>query len=275
MKVKDTTNLNGRICYEGPSSIDGKPVMMIMTGFKRRSQNDKTGGGLLQTWILRSDIPPSEAVKTGEDKSICGDCRHRGTWIIVNSVWKFINTCYVKVYHAPRAVFECYKNGKGYRKLSKSDLSNEAMDTLGYCHQWRTCDQRFRDICMASVDTIEEQIEAQKMGWRTFRVRTAESELLPLENMCPASHEAGRRIQCDTCKACSGLRVVAQKSTERGVRFGSYGDPAAIPFEVWEYILGGHKELQIPKIIRASKGLRTGHVAIISHGAQAGSFSGD
>jgi len=33
----------GLVMYEGPSMIDGKPIVMIATGFKRRSANPKTG----------------------------------------------------------------------------------------------------------------------------------------------------------------------------------------------------------------------------------------
>ena len=32
----------------------------------------------MQTWILRSDMNPLEAIHTGHDASICGDCPLRG-----------------------------------------------------------------------------------------------------------------------------------------------------------------------------------------------------
>ena len=50
-------NPNGRILYEGPSMLDGAPIVVIATGFAERSGNDKTGA-MIQTWILRADIPP-------------------------------------------------------------------------------------------------------------------------------------------------------------------------------------------------------------------------
>ena len=67
---------NGYILYRGPSAIDGKPIMVIATGFANKSSNGKTGD-MIQTWIIREDIAPNEAIKSGEDESICGQCIHR------------------------------------------------------------------------------------------------------------------------------------------------------------------------------------------------------
>jgi len=63
------------IIYKGQSLLDGKPVVAIATYSDR---NTKTGK-VLQTYIIRSDISPLDASKTGADFSICGDCKFRGT----------------------------------------------------------------------------------------------------------------------------------------------------------------------------------------------------
>jgi hypothetical protein len=70
---------NGFVIWEGPSPVDGAPLVAIVTGVAASSEsgNVKTGA-MLQTWILRADISPQEAVDTGQDRSICGDCVHRG-----------------------------------------------------------------------------------------------------------------------------------------------------------------------------------------------------
>ena len=60
---------NGYILYEGPSGIDGAPIVVIATGFANSSANAKTGD-MIQTWIIRSDIAPHHAVKSGDDASI-------------------------------------------------------------------------------------------------------------------------------------------------------------------------------------------------------------
>ena len=81
---------NGVVLWEGPSWIDGGPIVAIMTF--RPSQLFKIGD-MTQVWILRSDMHPHEAKQTGADRSICGDCPHRHGSCYVTSnptgaVWK-------------------------------------------------------------------------------------------------------------------------------------------------------------------------------------------
>jgi hypothetical protein len=68
---------NGAVLWEGASLLDGAPIVVIATGLARSSSNRKTGA-LVQTYILRADVSPTDAVRTGADSSICGDCPHRG-----------------------------------------------------------------------------------------------------------------------------------------------------------------------------------------------------
>lgn len=49
--MKTGKKLHGFIAYQGPSQLDGKPVVLIVTRAGRRS-NRKTGA-LVQTYILR------------------------------------------------------------------------------------------------------------------------------------------------------------------------------------------------------------------------------
>ena len=80
----------GFILYDGPSVLDGAPIVVIAT---LETSNAKTGA-MVQTWILRGDIEPHQAVKTGEDASVCGNCPQRH------------NTggaCYVMTHQAPLA----------------------------------------------------------------------------------------------------------------------------------------------------------------------------
>ena len=67
---------------------------------------------------------------------------------------------------------------------------------------------------MASVDSIEEQIEAQGMGWRTFRVRKAADALMPGEIQCPASKWGGMKTNCAKCLLCSGTSLDAKNVSE-------------------------------------------------------------
>lgn len=221
---------NGAIIWEGPSQIDGAPILVVATGIKGASRNSKTGA-LIQTWILRSDIHPSEAVHSGADESICGDCQHRGDIVDGKNVNR---SCYVTIWQAPANVWRTAQRGVYPRvNNSVSDLFagrnvrlgaygdpaavpfhvweqalTKAARGTGYTHQWKTCDSRFARYCMASADSLEEAKEAQAMGYRTFRVGTvAESLVKGSEFLCPASHEAGRKVDCAACLACGGTNA--------------------------------------------------------------------
>jgi hypothetical protein len=80
------------VVYRGPSMLDGAPiVVLVSTG----SSNVKTGP-MLQTWIMRADMNPSEASKQGKDASVCGSCPRRHS---------LGGDCYVQIVHAPRSTW--------------------------------------------------------------------------------------------------------------------------------------------------------------------------
>ena len=136
------------ILWEGPSRIDGQPVVVIATGLgipgSSPSRNVKTGPSMIQIWILRSDIHPTDAIRSGADLSICGSCFHRGEDPPVESsaigrrkirrsrkvrksvegnyVVKRKRTCYVRVANAPAAVYRAFRSGV-YRQVDWSILS--------------------------------------------------------------------------------------------------------------------------------------------------------
>jgi hypothetical protein len=209
----------GVVLYRGPSLIDGGPVAAVAVNLARRSRNRKTGN-MVGTFILADGAEgPVEAARSGADRSVCGDCPHRA------------GTCYVNLSQAPSAVHRALLRGRYptftprehlrlfekrlVRLGSYGDpaavpfrtwelLTNASAGWTCYTHQWRWCDQRLARLCMASVETPCQRQEAVRLGWRTFRVRLAEQPLLENELACPASEEAGRRLTCSTCLACSG-----------------------------------------------------------------------
>jgi hypothetical protein len=215
---------NGFVFYRGFSPIDQAPIVGIAVF---ESSNVKTGN-MVQTYIIRSDVNPISAVNTGDDKSICGNCVHRG-----NEMQK--RTCYVDYSKSVNAVFKAFERGsypdfshnvkfaalwlKG-RKIRLGAYGDPAMipaenwlellelasDWTGYTHQWREpFAQAHRELCMASADSISDRDVARAMGWRTFRVIPIGSALkLQNEAICPASPEGGDKKQCITCGACDG-----------------------------------------------------------------------
>lgn len=213
----------GFVFYRGPSPIDGAPIVAIASLV---SYNGKTGD-MVQTWILREDISPLAAIATRADRSICGNCVHRG-----NEDKE--RTCYVDASRAPSMVFDAYHRGQ-YIDLSDDPetvamliaqrivrmgaygdpamvpiaqwrmLLAAAAGRTGYTHAWRRMwAQALKPYVMASVDSVKEQDIARAMGWRAFRVRTETEPLESNEFACPASPEGGLRKQCITCKACDG-----------------------------------------------------------------------
>jgi len=64
--------------WRGASPYDGTPIVLLITGLVRPSKNRKTGP-MVQSYILRQDMRPIEAVTTGADAAICGACPFRPT----------------------------------------------------------------------------------------------------------------------------------------------------------------------------------------------------
>lgn len=215
--------MNHGIIYKGPSLLDGKPIVVIGTYSKR---NSKTGA-VLQTYILCDDgLDPLEASKMGEDYSICGDCVMRGTPTTdPKRKQAEKRTCYVNLGQGVLIVYRSYVNGVyqpvpprilGHNRFVRvgtygdpaaapqevwTELLSEASDWTAYSHQsgWRP------DIAMQSVNSHTEAQMHWQAGRRTFRVIANLGELdRTNEALCPASKEAGRRVQCTACKLCKG-----------------------------------------------------------------------
>jgi hypothetical protein len=220
---------NGLVIYRGPSMLDGAPIVVIATGLGKASTNGKTGD-LVQTWILREDISPAEAVNTGADSSICGTCPHRGTIEDGKNVGR---SCYVTIFQAPRNVWETYHKGRypdasgdmmavrkafAGKRIRLGAYGDPAAVPLnvweralwdaaaftGYTHQWRDCSLGFARLVMASCDNAQDYLDAKAKGYRTFRVRAAGEALNAREVICPASKEAGVKTNCAACVACGG-----------------------------------------------------------------------
>ena len=249
--------MSGAVAWRGPSRLDGEQIVCIVTGIGDRKQdrtsNEKIGRDMVQTWILREDVSPIDAVHNGSDFSICGDCALRG--IIAKAPWGYVNKlrgCYVNYQNAPRAIWMAYQKGV-YPPLEEqtwprrptrlgaygdpsavpyrvnSNIVRRGDKYVGYTHQWRQRKfQPMRKFCMASVNSLEEKIEANRMGWRTFRILHDGDQLEPDEFLCPASEEAGYRLTCDTCTACSGVGEQLTRIKAANVAIWAHGSKAVL-----------------------------------------------
>ena len=229
--------------HEFASAIDGAPCVQVFTGLRGQSHNPKTGP-MIQSWIMRADIAPHDALRTGDDTSVCGGCPLRP-----DNVRKAIAVappktdkppiCYVGVARAPLQVWKTYRDG-GYAQLDLRKAEHltallrlplrlgaygdpaavpeqfwtffwgmlehfGAARWTAYTHQWRAA--RFAYLkawCMASTDNEDGRAKAIAAGWRTFHLRRAAEEVHSDETICPASVEAGHKETCATCLVCNG-----------------------------------------------------------------------
>jgi hypothetical protein len=205
----------GLVLYEGPSRLDGNPIVVIAT---LRSANRKTGD-MIQTWVLTRDIDPVTAVKTGEDSTICGGCPFRGGFDT--------RRCYVNVGQAPRGIHKSYRDGL-YAEYDPEEhdhllegrtirfgaygdpvaapvevwanLAKLSSGWTGYTHVWRSPRaEEYAPYCMASTETEAGYKKAKSMGWRSFRLVGKKEDTLPTELHCPMAETT-----CDECLLCYG-----------------------------------------------------------------------
>lgn len=216
----------GCVLWKGASRLDGQPIVAIATF---RSENQKTGP-MIQTWILRDDIPPVQASQSGDDRSVCGPCPLRGRSLGHKVEGR---ACYVNLLQGgPTSVWHSYKAGR-YPEASDrllalyvagrpvrlgaygdpcavplgawTRLLAYSCGHTGYTHQWRDpTHEDYKALLMASVESEAERDEAHALGWRTFRIRREQDPARKGETVCPASSESGHKTKCAECLLCDG-----------------------------------------------------------------------
>lgn len=217
------------IIYRGPSLLDGSPIVAV---YLQGSNNRKTGN-LSQTYIIREDMSPIEANRTGADYALCGNCKHRGT-AAPSKASGFANkrSCYVNLGQGPGQVYKALSRntypealdletiqsigeGQAIRLGTYGDpqavpvqvwraLTSKARTWTGYTHQGnKGADSA---LYMQSTDSLEQAQEMHDQGLRTFRVipiTQANAPLLPNEIECPST----KGITCIECKLCKGQGI--------------------------------------------------------------------
>lgn len=201
------------IIWEGPSTIDKAPIT-VLAAFN--SNNRKTGPQI-QLFILRADIEPHQATKTGEDISICGHCPHRH----YNQ-----GACYVLPFQAPLSMYRAYKRGS-YPPLNLTRFRGASVrfgaygdpaavpfhvwqpildicaSHTGYTHQYGRpwFDSKTAQFCQISADTPKQAQCAQRAGHKTFRIMRDQDTIATTEIQCPSdTHDT----QCIDCQLCDG-----------------------------------------------------------------------
>lgn len=199
--------------------LNGEPIVAIATGWPASPSTNTKTGAMIQTWILAQNESPAVAASSNGDEAVCGDCPLRPSKT---------GACYVVLFQGPRSIWATWKRGRYGSYHPKAFAGHsvrfgaygdpaavpfhiwdaiglQARMTTGYTHQWRTCDPLHKHYCMASVEDEEGALKARSRGWRTFRVTTEPGDkALSNEVICPASEEAGHKLQCIKCGACDG-----------------------------------------------------------------------
>jgi hypothetical protein len=211
---------NGCILWSGDSLIDGEPIVVLLTGLKTPSANIKTGW-MLQTYIIHQNILPTDAIKSGADYSICGDCPMRGKGsdrscyvnvIPVNNIWRKYKAGeyksldnemlqIIKRRHLPLRI-TAYGDAAATPFEAWEPLLKVVDRWTGYTHQWMWCDRRWQQYLMASVESVPTRAAASSQGWRTFRVLLPGYTPSIGEILCP--NTVNQSTQCESCGLCNG-----------------------------------------------------------------------
>ena len=228
-----STGETGAVIWRGASPIDGAPIVAVAT---YHSDNVKTGD-MVQTWILREDMHPLEAVAQDADVSICGGCPLRGSTVDGKRVGR---ACYVNIAKAPATVWRKLSAG-GYPDADPVTLGERlkgravrlgaygdpglvpyhvwealvahAARWTGYTHQWRTISSAYAGLLMASADSVADRRKARKLGYRSFHVLPEGADLAGMSGVMECANTRARNpLQCIDCGACAGTRQGAARN---------------------------------------------------------------
>ena len=222
-KFSKHTAQSGFVLYEGPSLVNGEPIVVIVTGLGDiGSANAKTGFEA-QTWIMPADCPPTESTKTGKDASVCFHCDYRP---LVAAELRAADPkgvhpiCYVNTGRGGPLNVWCRWEAGQYEAKPPGIIGQIAKDRhrpirlgswgdpaavpkhlwddmlfvqsahTGYTHQWREFPE-YAPYLMASVNTLRERDEAKALGFRTYRVLAKGEEPVAGEIYCPSTVSTG------------------------------------------------------------------------------------
>ena len=227
----------GYVLYKGPSAINGEQILAILT---TKSSNTKTGNIAQITYIPvdgYGDKHPLKKIRTEVKKAVCGSCPLLGGGCYVTPMGTAsIKRAYFAGNYkdisddiqAIQALLSKYivRNGQDGDPLSipfnlVNTISQFSMLHLSYSHIWKDNPEQAGNH-MASVENIKDAIQAQEMGFKTFRVRENEdSPLTENEVLCP--YENDKSKQCQVCQLCTGdkcnIVVTAHGSGAKKIKF--------------------------------------------------------
>lgn len=193
------------------------------------SENAKTGD-MIQVWILSAREVPTDAVRSGADAAVCGNCKWRPRNVAATMEKHGLTGragCYVNVGQGPGSIWRTWRAGR-YSQLAIEDypavfggrkvrlgaygdpafippaivraIVDAAAGHTGYTHQWRyPVAAHLLGVCMASCGTMAEMSAALADGWGVFLTRPMGTASAP-GTECPYKNG----VQCNARLACNG-----------------------------------------------------------------------
>ena len=224
---------NTSILFSGKSEYTGKPVQALIT---RTSSNTKTGN-IPQITFLPKNVKPTDALKSGRDQDVCGSCPLRPSKFNPKTHDK---PCYVNCGFAPNAIARrkttpdfdysevfpvlrlgAWGDSASIERQALLKIVDLGKRVLNYTHAWSFKKFNFlKAFSMASVHSVAEKNQANKLGFRAFRTvkpllfadhlklfkngQHTVSDLQSDEILCP---NFTKSIQCKNCKLCCGNQI--------------------------------------------------------------------
>ena len=214
---KGRKGMSSLVVWRGPSRFDGAPIMVTLVPV---SDNAKTGN-MSQVFVLRQDVVPFGAAKSGLDYSVCGKCRLRP---------EDIGGCYVQTVKfrahwdkvskqavATPAEVQVAIGLRPVRLGAYGDMAAVPPEVTNglvamargrvtnYTHGHLTLGfdgvEHMRRYTMLSVETLAEAERAWQRGWRTYRMLAPGEGPAQGEIMCPY---VVTQEQCYDCLRCGG-----------------------------------------------------------------------
>ena len=227
--------------------------LLVLTCLIKPSSNDKTGDAI-QSYFLDTAKLIKEPKVFG---SKCADCEAVDYCYVTNdkqsvrrATKKLINgekTSYKLVsFSVMLDVLE--KNRKRIRIGTYGDPSIMKFDDLGliceksswlsYTHFWTSIDPIYSQIMMASTSNIGQDLLANNIGYRYFRVRLNYDDPI-LDNAVQCPYETHNR-QCVQCGLCDGTKLTTRANRKN----------------IWVYAHGSLANKQFNTIITHEKSLK-------------------
>jgi hypothetical protein len=243
-RLKEIRKFKTAIIYDGPSLINQTAILGIVHGLQGNSQNRKIGKRMASIIILVKDMHPIDAVKSGADSAICGECPYR----LIDGK----RLCYVNLIFEPGTIYKAYNANKlpvlspgelNYLLLERSlnlrlgsygdigaipadivlEILAGGIKSTSYTHQWgrEFFDPRVLEYSMASLDHINtlDKLKAKFPRARYYKTILRNETPGPGEIMCPSKpgpvgYKGPREVVCSNCLLCGGTAKQAKNITE-------------------------------------------------------------